>query len=238
MKNALLYMYRPFFIAFLGVNTAILASSIIVVSIFDPSGNIGHYIGKFWSRLNLFLSGASIELRGLEHIEKGSSYVVMSNHQSHYDVWALIGYLPLQLRWVMKKELRKIPFFGLCCERMGHIYVDRSDSEKSREELQVIRDKFAAGSSVVFFPEGSRSDDGNLKPFKKGGFVMALQGQVPILPVTIQGSRFVLPKGSKKIMPGTITIYIHPPVSTSGYAYETKEALMDIVRRAIQSKIA
>jgi len=238
MKNMLLTVYRPFFMVFLGLNTLVLVIVIIAISIIDSKGDIVHYIGKFWSRMNLFLSGARIRVHGLENVKKGQSYVVMSNHQSHYDVWAMIGYIPLQLRWVIKKELRKIPAFGIGCERMGHIYIDRSDSSKSREELQVIRDKFKAGSSVVFFPEGSRSSDGRLKPFKKGGFVMALQGEVPILPVTVQGSRFVLAKGSKKFHPGTIDIHIHQPIATDGYSYDTKEKLMDEVRISIQSKIS
>ncbi len=238
MKSIVLALYRPLFILFLGINTTILGTSIILISFIDPRGNMVHYVGKLWSRLNLIFTGARIRIHGLENMRKNKSYVVMSNHQSHYDVWALIGHLPLQLRWVIKKELRKVPVFGLGCERMGHIYIDRKNPEKSREELQVIRDKFSAGSSVVFFPEGSRSTDGKLKPFKKGGFVMALQGQVPILPVTVMGSRSILPKGSKQITPGTIDIYIHPAIETDTFSYETKEQLMELVRQAIQSKIA
>ena len=238
MKSIVLALYRPLFVLFVGINTSILGTTIILISFIDPRGNMVHYLGKLWSRLNLIFTGARIRIHGLENMQKNKSYVVMSNHQSHYDVWALIGYLPLQLRWVIKKELRKVPVFGLGCERMGHIYIDRKNPEKSREELQVIRDKFSAGASVVFFPEGSRSTDGNLKPFKKGGFVMALQGQVPILPVTVVGSRSILPKGSKKITPGTIEIYIHPAIETDTFSYETKEQLMELVRQAIQSKIA
>ncbi|MCX7678870.1 MAG: 1-acyl-sn-glycerol-3-phosphate acyltransferase [Spirochaetes bacterium] len=230
-----MFFYRPIFILFLAVNTTILGIITIALSYFDPNGNRVHYIGKFWSRLNLLFSGVRVKVEGRENIEPGKPYVVMSNHQSHYDVWALIGYLPLQLRWVMKKELRKIPIFGLGCERMGHIYIDRKNPEQSHKELEIARKKFEAGASVVFFPEGTRSPDGNLLPFKKGGFVMALQHGLPILPITVNGSRKILPKGSLMLMPGKIDITIHPPVPTSGFSLETKEALMEKVRSIIQS---
>lgn len=176
-------LYRPVFIAFVGFNTAVLGILVILISLIDPKGNIVHYIGKLWSRMNLIFSGVQIHLAGEENILEGQSYVVMSNHQSHYDVWALIGYLPLQLRWVMKKELRKIPIFGFACGRMGHIYIDRGNAEKSHEELQALRDKFASGASVVFFPEGSRSEDGILRPFKKGALSWHSRGRFPYCPL-------------------------------------------------------
>jgi 1-acyl-sn-glycerol-3-phosphate acyltransferase len=238
IKSALMAIYRPFFIAFLGVNTAVLGVVVIVVSIIDRTGNVVHYIGKLWSRMNLFLAGARIRMTGLEYVTRGQSYIVMSNHQSHFDVWSLIGYLPLQLRWVMKKELRRIPIFGLGCERMGHIFIDRSNPSKSHEELQVLKQKFSTGASVVFFPEGTRSCDGNLLPFKKGGFVMSLQTGAPILPITINGSRHLLPKNSTRLMPGIITIIIHPPITVDSFTIERKEALIDRVKGVIESQLA
>jgi len=235
LTDILLALYRPIYVAFLGINTAVLGILVIITSIADPTGNFVHYIGKFWSRINLFFVGAKINITGIEHIRKGSSYIIMSNHQSQFDVWSLIGYLPLQLRWVMKKELRKVPIFGLGCERMGHIFIDRHNPDKSHEELQVLKDKFSTGASVVFFPEGTRSPDGKLLPFKKGGFVMSLQTGIPVLPITINGSRLLLPKDSTKFTPGTIHIIIHEPVPIDGYTYENKELLMVKVRQVIES---
>ncbi len=236
--KSFMFIYKPLFLGFLGLNTAVLGLTILVLAFVDPSGNFVHYIGKFWSRMNLAMAFARIRVRGLENISPGRSYILMSNHQSHVDVWALIGYAPLQLRWVMKMELRKVPIFGIACERMGHIYIDRSDSQKARDELAVIRKRFERGSSVVFFPEGTRSPEGALLPFKKGGFVMALQHDVPILPVTINGSRHVLPKDTLDLMPGTIEIVFHPPVAMEGYSLESKELLMDRVRDIIQYGLA
>jgi 1-acyl-sn-glycerol-3-phosphate acyltransferase len=235
LMDLFLAVYRPFYLIFLGINTTILAIIIILSSIADQTGNVVHYIGKFWSRMNLFLVGARVRVSGIEHCTGGSSYIIMSNHQSQFDVWSLIGYLPLQLRWVIKKELRKVPIFGLGCERMGHIFVDRHNPDKSHEELKVLKDKFSKGASVVFCPEGTRSADGNLLPFKKGGFVMAVQTGIPILPVTVKGSRLLLPKDSTRFRPGTITIFIHKPIPVTGYTYDTKEALMEKVRQVITS---
>lgn len=135
----------------------------------------------------------------------------------------------------MKKELRAIPIFGYGCARMGHIYIDRRNPGKSHHELEAVRNKFSAGSSVVIFPEGTRSPDGNLLPFKKGGFFMSILHGVPILPVTIHGSREVLAKGSFMPMPGRIDVIIHPPVEPVGYDITSKESLMERVREIILS---
>jgi len=233
--NMLVSIYRPFFYVNLALNTLVLGTTTIFVSIFDRNGNAVHYIGKLWSRMNLFFTGVRVRMRGLENIEKGKPYIVMANHQSHFDVWTLIAWLPLQLRWVMKKELRKVPVFGYGCERMGHIYVDRGKSESAKRSLEAAGRKIRAGSSVVFFPEGTRSTDGRLLPFKKGGFMVALAAGVPILPITINGSRAILPRGTTKFRPGIIEVNIHPPVAVEGFSIENRNELVAKVRAVIES---
>lgn len=228
----------PLLLAVVVADTTVLGTAVILLSVFDRGGNVVHHIGKFWSRMNLCFSLVRVRVKGLEHIEKGRPYVLMSNHQSYYDVWALIGHVPLQLRWVIKKELRRVPIFGFGCERMGHIFVDRGDNEKARRSLEAAGGKIRAGASVVFFPEGTRSRDGRLLPFKKGGFAVALAAGVPILPVTVTGSRRVLPRGALVPSPGPIEITIHPPVPVEGYTHDTKEALMARIRAAIESGLA
>ncbi|MFO8049994.1 MAG: lysophospholipid acyltransferase family protein [Desulfosudaceae bacterium] len=228
-------VYRPFFFLFLILNTIVLGIVTILGSYLDPTGRRVHYIGKFWARMNLRLSGVRVKLVNRQAIKPGRSYIVMSNHQSHYDVWALIAFMPLQLRWVMKIELRRIPIFGLGCERMGHIYIDRGNPERAYKSLEVAAEKIRGGASVVFFPEGTRSPDGQLLPFKKGGFNIALSAGVPILPITIRGSRQVLPRGSAAIRPGTIEMIIHEPVSLEGYSKDNREELMERVRQTIAS---
>jgi 1-acyl-sn-glycerol-3-phosphate acyltransferase len=163
----------------------------------------------------------------------------MSNHQSHFDVWALIAYMPLQLRWVMKMELKRIPIFGYGCGQLGMIYIDRGDSEKARESLDAAKEKITrSGVSVVFFPEGTRSCDGELLKFKKGGFVMALATNTPILPVTVNGSRYALPKGKPFLMkPGRIELIVHDPVEVRDMGYEDRNELMEKVREVFSSQM-
>jgi len=229
--------YRPFFVVFVVVQTFILGFMAIVASLIDHRGNAGFYLGKFWSRNNLFMSGVRVTVKGLSHIAKQQPYIVMANHQSHYDVLALMGYLPVQFRWVMKIELRRIPFFGYCCERIGTISIDRGDSKKARQSLQAAVEKIRAGASIMFFPEGTRSPDGELLPFKKGGFVIALNAGVPILPVTVRGGRSVLPKGTLKMVPGSMEILVHEPIPVDGYTNATKEELINKVRTVIESEL-
>lgn len=231
------FFYRPILLLFFALNTAILGVVVFILCCIDPKGNIAHYVGKFWARMNLLVSGVLVSIEGKEHIEKHKSYILMSNHESHYDVLALIACMPLQLRWVMKLELREVPIFGFCCERMGHIYVDRGHSKNAHESLRAAGEKIRNGASVVFFPEGTRSPDGKLLPFKKGGFVIALEAKVPILPVTVVGGRKVVPKGSHRILPGTMKVIIHEPITVEGYSYDTKEALMERVKEVIEKDL-
>jgi 1-acyl-sn-glycerol-3-phosphate acyltransferase len=209
-------LYRPFFLVSLVINTLFLGSLIIILSPLDPSGNFIHYIGKFWSRLNIYLGFCRVRVRGKELIDPEKTYIVMSNHQSLFDVVALIAYLPLQLRWVVKEEIRRLPVFGCALQRMGHIYVDRARGESILRSIEKAAQKIKNNTSVVFFPEGSRSEDGKLLKFRKGGFILARESGYPILPITINGSRFVLPKNTMDLLPGVIEIRIHPPIACSG----------------------
>lgn len=209
-------LYRPFYLISLVINTFFLGSLIIILSPLDPSGNFVHYIGKLWSRFNIYLGFCRVRARGQELIDPEKTYIVMSNHQSLVDVWALIAYLPLQLRWVVKKEIRRMPVFGYALERMGHIYVDRTRGESIRRSIEKAAQKVKDHTSVVFFPEGARGEDGKLLKFRKGGFILAQESGYPILPITINGSRFVLPKNTLDLMPGKIEIRIHPPIERLG----------------------
>ncbi len=235
IKEIAYALYRPIFFLIVILDTTVLGILTIVSSNFDPTGNHVHYIGKFWARFNIFISGVRVRMINPHAIDTKQPYIVMSNHQSHYDVWALIGYMPLQLRWVIKIELRRIPIFGLGCERMGQIFIDRANPERAYKSLEVAGRKIRNGASVVFFPEGTRSPDGKLLPFKKGGFKIAFAAGVPILPVTVRGSRAILPKGTARVKPGTIELVIHDPVPLDGYSDENREELMARIKATIAS---
>jgi 1-acyl-sn-glycerol-3-phosphate acyltransferase len=230
-------LIRPAYLLSLIINTAILASIIIALSPLDRKGNLVHYIGKFWSLLNVYLSGTRMYIRGKERIEKGRSYIIMSNHQSLFDVWALIAKIPLQLRWIIRSGIKKIPLFGLALERMGHIYVDRKRLRDTSSGLSSAVQKIRGGVSIVIFPEGTRSKDGRLQKFHRGGAAIAIQSGVPILPVTVNGSRFVLPKGTLALVPGKIELIIGEPIDPTRFTDDTKDDLMEEVKAAIEKNL-
>jgi 1-acyl-sn-glycerol-3-phosphate acyltransferase len=230
-------LVRPFYLVFLILNTIAVCLTIIIISPFDKKGNTVHYIGKFWSLLNIFLSGTRLTIRGKEKINTNLTHIVMSNHQSLFDVWALIGKIPLQIRWIVKAEIRKIPIFGYTLERMGHIYVDRKKRAAAYISLETAAGKIKNGTSVIIFPEGTRSNDGHLLKFRMGGIIMALKSGVPILPVTVNGSRFVLPKNTLALMPGKIEVVVGDMIDASTYDENNKNELMEKIRSAIHENL-
>lgn len=230
-------LIRPFYLLSLIVNTTILALLIIAISPFDRTGNFIHYIGKFWSLLNVYISGTRLYVKGKEKIKKGQSYIIMSNHQSLFDVWALIGKIPLQIRWIIKSDIKKIPIFGLALERMGHIYIDRRKLKNTASSLDGAVQKIRNGISIVIFPEGTRSKNGRLQRFHRGGAIIAIHSGVPILPVTVNGGRFVLPKGTLALMPGKIEMIIGDPIDSKRFSEEKMDDLIETVRAGIEENL-
>lgn len=189
---------------------------------------------KSWARDILNAAGGEAKIEGAEHLPPGP-VVVMANHTSYLDVPALFDKLPYEVRFVAKKELQYVPFFGWGAKALGNIFVDRGNSAQARASLDRGAAEIAAGVTVAIFPEGTRSDDGRLLPFKKGGFVLAIKSRVPIVPVAIVGARDVLPRGSTFTKPGVITLRVLPPIDTQAYTLDNKDALMARVRRAIET---
>lgn len=184
-----------------------------------------------WARLGLALAGIRLRVEGIEQIEPGRSYVVVANHLSHLDIWVLYGYLGLDLRWVMKQELRHVPVIGICSATLGHVFIDRSDHEKAMASLEDARRRIVDGTSILFFPEGTRSRNGRLRDFKKGAFRMARDLNLPVLPVTLVGTRELLRPGSALLRPGRAALRIHPPLEVTGR--DTDE-----LRRASRNRVA
>jgi len=190
----------------------------MAVALSLASKRLGFHSGEIWAWCLLKASFVRIRVEGREHAPRDRSFVILANHQGNYDILALYGHLRRQFRWVIKQELRKVPFLGWGCAAIGHIFVDRSNSRRAIASLEAAKPQLVDGVSVVFFPEGTRSADGRLGRFKKGGFVMARQLGLPILPVSISGSWRVLPKGSLLPRPGTIRVRIHPPLEPGTFA--------------------
>ena len=184
----------------------------------------------------------TLTVRGRENLEPGKTYLVMSNHQSHYDIPVIFHVIGSNLRMVAKIELFRLPIFGPALRESGFIAIDRSNRNRAVESLAVAKEKLASGTSVWIAPEGTRSRTGQLGPFKKGGFVLALDMRWPILPVTIQGTRDALPANGRRSTKGAnVTVTLHPAVDTASYAVlpakEARATLMADVREKIGSAL-
>jgi 1-acyl-sn-glycerol-3-phosphate acyltransferase len=177
----------------------------------------------------------TVSVTGRENIDPKQSYIIAANHQSQYDIFAIYGWLPIDFRWVMKIELRKVPIFGAYSEHAGHICIDRSNPLKAMQSINRAKEKLAAGTSIFFFPEGTRSRDGELLPFKMGAFRLALDMQLPILPITISGTRDILPSGTLKLFPGHVRIIVHKPIDIREFNDQTIVQLAHRTRFAIQN---
>lgn len=232
----LFLLYLPWilggFLPLVGLSMLIMGSLAMGVSLASPRA--AWWFGVAWSRLVCLLNFTRVELRGSEHIQPGRSYVYMLNHQSHFDAAAFYGRWREQFRWVVKEELRKVPGLGWYCAAGGHVFVDRRDHQRAIDSLSRARDRMLEERfSIAFFPEGTRSRDGRLQPFKKGGFLLALQTGLPILPISVSGSNAVLPGKSARLLPGRITVTVHPPIDTRNYGPDEIERLMEDTRAAI-----
>lgn len=219
------------FFPLVAVTTAFWGVATMAIAAF--SQRAAFHCGVIWARCLCWAALVGVRVEGREHARPGQSFVILANHQGNFDILALYGFLGRQFRWVMKQELRGVPFLGPACAAIGHVFVDRRDPQRAIASLEAAKPRLAGGVSVLFFPEGTRSPDRRLLPFKKGGFVMARQLAFPILPVTISGSHEVLPKGCLFPRPGWITVRFHPPVDAAAFPDDAE--LIARVRATIAS---
>lgn len=215
------------------LDTLFFGSLAILGCLLIPNGNPLIWLSRPWAGVILGLSGVQVRVEGMSRIPRDRPVIYISNHQSHFDVLALTRALPGQYRVVAKKELFAIPVFGWALWLAGFIKIDRSDRDKAFRSLDVAARKIARGRSVLIFAEGTRSRDGSLRPFKKGAFVLAIKSACPIVPLSISGSRAVLPSGSLRIERGTIDLVVGEPIESADYRLENKEDLMEAVRKAV-----
>jgi 1-acyl-sn-glycerol-3-phosphate acyltransferase len=242
VNNRILHiLYQPykwlFFLPFMAVNTVLFGIVAVLVSSLINQ-RIGSYFGGvIWSRLNAFLTPLFVKVTGSQNIDRDRSYVIISNHQSLYDIFVIYGWLGIDIKWVMKKELAKIPGIGFGSKKVGHIFLDRSNSRVALESLNEAKRKLVDGTSVVIFPEGTRSKTGQLGTFKKGAFKLALDLNLPILPITILGTKDILPTGTIDLMPGKVTMIIHEPIEIHKHTEESLKDLLIVARDAIAAPI-
>jgi 1-acyl-sn-glycerol-3-phosphate acyltransferase len=211
----------------------VLGTLAVLARAFDSSSNLSHRISSLWGRLLCTFNGIKVDVEGMEHISKDQAQIFIANHQGFFDIFALSGFLPVQIRWMAKSSLFKIPFVGWSIAASGYIPVDRSNRKKSYQAFVTTIEKLKAGNSIVIFPEGTRSEDGTIGPFKKGSLLLSVRSGAPLVPVTLLGTGNIIRKGSGIIRPGRVQIVISPPISSQAVAEEKEEDVLHTLRDII-----
>jgi 1-acyl-sn-glycerol-3-phosphate acyltransferase len=213
--------------------TVLMATLSLAFSPFDRRGRFQHWCASTWSRMIARTALLDVRVHGAEHLRAGESYVFLSTHQSWMDIPVMLGYLPAQLRIAAKREVFHIPFLGWHLRRAGHIPINRGSTAESIASLQRAARLLGGGVSAFLFPEGTRTRDGSLQPLKKGGFRLAVESGLPVVPVTIKGTRRAMPRGSMALRAGPVEMYIGEPLPTAGLTDADLPALMQQARAAM-----
>jgi 1-acyl-sn-glycerol-3-phosphate acyltransferase len=214
--------------------TAAYAAVACVAALVDRSGRTTRRIGGAWSRLLLRLLRVRVRVSGLEHVPQGPA-VYAANHASALDIFVVFGHLPVDFRIVYKKSLSLVPLVGWAILLGGHIPIDRRNAVRARRSIAAAARRIRGGTSVVVFPEGTRSPDGTVRLFKRGSFGLAIGTGVPVVPVSLIGVKSVVPHGLTSVRPGTVGVALHAPVPTAGRAPGDAEALAEEVRQIVSS---
>ena len=232
-------LFKAIRVAWLGlwaaIATIILGIPVMVAGLLSRTGNLAFSISKLWAYTMLAVSFVRTEIKNKAKLIKGTSYIIISNHQSLFDILALVTSLGIQFRWFIKKEVLKIPIFGYALYASRNIFIDRSNTTRAIESINKGIDRLPKGAGVMVFAEGTRSPDGQIHEFKKGGFITAITRKISILPVTVNGSRRDMPKGSLVVKPGKIQVVIGDPIDTSGYTTDTVLELINKTRQAVMA---
>ncbi|HXD18044.1 MAG TPA: lysophospholipid acyltransferase family protein [Vicinamibacterales bacterium] len=225
------------------VYTIVLGTLSIGSSLFERRGRFAHRCARTWSRLILVTTGVRVEISGLERLDRDRAYVFVANHQSIYDIPIIFWSLPYQIRIIAKASLGRFPFLGWHLRRAGHILVDRRHPDRAAIFGRASR-LMKEGLSLIVFPEGTRSRDGRVAPFKGGSFYLALEAGLPVVPIAIVGSRHVMLKGRLATYPGHVKLIVHEPIDTTGLAGNPRAArafaarVREIVAPAAEADVA
>ncbi|MCM1066901.1 MAG: 1-acyl-sn-glycerol-3-phosphate acyltransferase [Muribaculaceae bacterium] len=237
----MLFLYRIYqiFIAIplLFVATVAAALATILGSMLGFSRTMGYQPGRIWARIFCALTLVRVKVNGRENISKDTSYVFVANHQGAYDIFAIYGFLNHNFRWMMKKGLESIPLVGYSCRVSGHIYVDNSSPSAVRRTMETAEKRLAGGMSVVVFPEGARTTDGRMHPFRRGAYSLAMEFGLPVVPITIDGAYKVMPRSAILPRPGTIRLTIHRPIYAPEGGRHELDSLMKESYAAIASAL-
>ncbi len=219
---------------FILLSTLLFGSLAIIAAFFSKNGNLPHLAGRIWAGSILFVGRIPVKVQGRHNLLQDQPVIFMANHQSNVDIPVLLAFLPVQFRWLAKAELFKIPLFGRSMKACGYISIDRSNRKSAFKSLSLAAKKISSGASVMIFPEGTRNSSDKLLPFKNGGFILAVDAGVPIIPVVIHGTRDILPRGSFRIISRPVVMKICKPIATTNYTRKTRDDLINEVREKIQ----
>lgn len=221
-----------FVVPMFGINTVVF-TTLIALFCFIGLGKWARVFPVCWAKVMQWITPMPVKVIGRENLRKGQSYVITANHQSAYDIFAIYGSLPVDFRWILKYELRKVPVLGYACYKLGHIFINRTSARKAYNSLQEAKKILSEGASVVIFPEGHRSGRREMGPIKHGAFKMATDLDLPILPVTIKDTYKVMQSGLSSLTYGSVEMVIHPEINPDDYV-DNRDGLIEAVRVAIQ----
>lgn len=215
--------------------TVVLGTVCIALTLLTRQSWPPDVIGGLWCRWILKLCGIHVDVEGAEHIDRSRSYVIISNHLSNFDIWTTFACVPAKIRFVAKKELVRYPIFGQALALSDHIIIDRAKPEQAIEIInRQARERIGEGFCILFYAEGTRSRDGKVHAFKKGGALLALQTGLPIIPMSVSGTRKFLPRGSAIIRPGgRVKIVLGEPIETAGLGVDARVELTERVRAVV-----
>ncbi len=215
------------------VETIVLAAVSLATGLFDRTGDTVFRIARFWSRLVLGIPGVRLKVEQIAPLDPKRPYVFMCNHASMIDIWAVFVALPVSFRFIAKKQLSYIPLFGWAMGAGRFIFIDRQNAVAARRTIEEAARRIKAGQSVVIYPEGTRTRDGRLGPFKKGGFHLAIDSGAAIVPMAIEGTHALMPRGSMLIRAGEVRLQIGEPIPTAGLGPSDRERLVKLVHARI-----
>ena len=204
---------------------------------FDRRGRVIHRYARWWGWLILKANGVRVEVQGKEYLDDRRPCIYVCNHQGSFDIFSLLAYLRVPFRWLAKAELFKIPILGWAMRTAGYISLDRSAKKKAYQSMEMAARKIKEGTSVLIFPEGTRSLDGTLQPFMNGGFTLAIKAGVALCPVAIVGSWQIMPRTTLRIKKGNISIIISEPIETKGLTMRDRRPLMQQVENRIREAL-
>jgi len=217
------------------LSVAVCLGALVDVNWLRKSIPLAQQFPRTWGRLLCRIADIRVRVEGRDNIDPSRTYIFVGNHTSQTDIWTFQGYIPHDFRWIAKKELFRIPLFGPAMRAVGFISIDRSHGRQAVKSLNDAAERIAEGASVLIFPEGTRSPDGHLRPFKTGAIMLAIKAGVPVVPVGFNGTHQALPKGKLLARGGDVVLRIGTPLATSDFKAKDKKELALLLRQRVSA---